>query len=207
MDAPVLQVQHGSVEVTSSIKEEIAEAVQIAPLKPAVFHTAEQSVDDPVQQKMNIPILPVKEDIAEIMHIIPQEPGEPQIVDMPAPLSHEDKVGVLQLIPRERITECTRVQVVDVPVPRFHEDMRHSRSVKKWVKNAGFGFLTFDGGSDDVFIHWKELAVEGLQQGDTVSYDTEYDDRKGIHRARHCIVISSGDTGDTELHDTGYDDR
>ena len=28
-------------------------------------------------------------------------------------------------------------------------------------------------GGDDVFVHWKELAVEGLH------HDTEYDDRKG----------------------------
>ena len=54
MDAPVLQVQHGSVEVTSSIKEEIADAVQITPLKPVVFHTAEQSVDHPTQQGTDI---------------------------------------------------------------------------------------------------------------------------------------------------------
>ena len=40
---------------------------------------------------------------------------------------------------------------------------------------------------DDVL---KELSVDGLQQGDTVSYDTEYSDREGNYRARYCIVIS-----------------
>ena len=54
INAPVLQVQHGSVEVTSPIKEEIAEAVQITPLELVVFRAAEQSVDDPVQQGMDI---------------------------------------------------------------------------------------------------------------------------------------------------------
>ena len=31
-----------------------------------------------------------------------------------------------------------------------------------------------------------------LQQGDTVSYDTEYDDRKGKYSAIRCTVTSSG---------------
>ena len=43
-----------------------------------------------------------------------------------------------------------------------------------------------DGGSDDVFIHQKELAVEGLQEVDTEPYDTRYDDRKGKCMASNC---------------------
>ena len=43
--------------------------------------------------------------------------------------------------------------------------------------------MTPDDGSDDVFIHWKEL-----QQGDTVSYDT-------LQGKAHCIVISGSDDG------------
>ena len=90
------------------------------------------------------------------------------------------------------MTECTAEQFVDVPVPQFHEDMRHSGSAKKWVKDKGFGFITPDDGSDGVFIHQKELAVEALRHGETVSYDSEYDDRN--YR-------------DTRPCDTGYDDR
>ena len=40
-------------------------------------------------------------------------------MDMPAPVSHEDKVDVLQLVPRERMTECTAEQFVRVP--QFHD--------------------------------------------------------------------------------------
>ena len=57
-----------------------------------MFRTAEQSVDDPVQQGMDIPVLSVKEEIAKIILLIPEVPMEPQIVHMPAPLSLEDKV-------------------------------------------------------------------------------------------------------------------
>ena len=114
---------------------------------------------------------------------------------------------------------------MDVPVPRFHEDMRHSGSVNNGSKTRASGLSPDDGG-DDVFMHWKELASEGLRQGDTVSYDSECDDRKGNYGARHCIVIPSGDgtprdggddvfihhqqlldTRDTAPYDTGYDDR
>ena len=43
------------------IKEETAEAVQITPPKSVVFHTAEQSVDDPAQQDMDILMLRFRE--------------------------------------------------------------------------------------------------------------------------------------------------
>ena len=43
---------------------------------------------------------------------------------------------------------------------------------------------------DDVFIHCKQqVETEGLQQGHTVSHDTEY---VGKYRASNCIVASSG---------------
>ena len=51
-------------------------------------------------------------------------------------------------------------------------------------------------GSDDVSIHCKQLSeTEELQEGDTVSYDTEHDDRKGKDRSFNCTVTSSGGGG------------
>ena len=112
---------------------------------------------------------------------------------MPIPQFHENKAKVIQLIPCDRMTECTVEQIVDVPVHSFTRTlleettvrsvgipMRHTGSVKRRFQDTGFGFITTDDGRDDVFIHWKELfEIEGLQPGDTVSQDTEYDDRKG----------------------------
>ena len=114
------------------------------------------------------------------------------------------------------------------PFPvQTHEPARSVYLLPCFFFVKGFGFMTPDDGGDDVFIYWKELAVEGLQQGDTVSYDAEYDDRKRNYRARHCIVISGSgggggtpgdggddvfihhqqlfDTGDTGPCDTEYD--
>ena len=62
-------------------------------------------------------------------------------------------------------------------------------------KDKCFGFITLDDGGDDVFTRWKELPVEGLQHGDTVLCDSDYDDRKRKYRARHCIVISGSSDG------------
>ena len=56
-------------------------------------------------------------------------------------------------------------------------------------------FFPEDGG-DDVFIHCKQLVdAEVLEQGDTVSFDREHDDRKGKHKASNCTVTSSGGGG------------
>ena len=51
----------------------------------------------------------------------------------------------------------------------------------------------FDDGVDDVFIHGEQsVDRDGLQQGNTVSYDTEYV-RKC--KASNCTVTSSGGGG------------
>ena len=63
-------------------------------------------------------------------------------------------------------------QTVDVPGGE-------TGSVKQLFQSKGFGFITPDDGGTDVFIHSKQLVdIDGLQRGNTVSYDTEYDDRR-----------------------------
>ncbi len=59
--------------------------------------------------------------------------------------------------------------------------MRHSGTVKFFNSAKGFGFISPDDGSKDVFVHVTALEAAGLQvlnEGDKVSFALE-DDRKG----------------------------
>ncbi len=52
-------------------------------------------------------------------------------------------------------------------------------TVKFFNETKGFGFITPDGGGDDIFVHVSGL-VDQIQQGDQVTYDVE-NGRKGIN--------------------------
>jgi len=70
-------------------------------------------------------------------------------------------------------------------------------TVKKFMEDKGFGFITPDDGGDDVFIHIKQCnGAESLNVGDAVSYDKEWNDRNGKYAAANCTVTSSGGGGD-----------
>merc|ERR1712007_425776 len=64
--------------------------------------------------------------------------------------------------------------------------------------DKGFGFITPDDGSEDVFVHVSVLSGE-IGQGDTVNYETEYDTRKGKWKASTVTVTAKGAGG------AGYD--
>jgi CspA family cold shock protein len=68
--------------------------------------------------------------------------------------------------------------------------------VKKFMEDKGFGFITPDDGGDDVFIHIKQCnGADSLSEGDKVSFDNEWNDRKGKYNAENCTVLSSGGGG------------
>ena len=68
--------------------------------------------------------------------------------------------------------------------------------VKKWFFEKGFGFITPDDGKDDVFVHRHALnGVESLEQGDAVTYEVEYDDRKGKWKASTCSTEGGDGSG------------
>ena len=49
-------------------------------------------------------------------------------------------------------------------------------TVKKFLDGKGFGFITPDEGSDDVFFHQSEIQIEGFrtfEEGQRVDFDLE----------------------------------
>jgi CspA family cold shock protein len=52
-----------------------------------------------------------------------------------------------------------------------------SSGVVKWFNaEKGFGFITPDGGGDDLFVHQSEIQMEGyrtLDEGQTVEFETK----------------------------------
>jgi len=75
-------------------------------------------------------------------------------------------------------TNC-RTRVTDNPADGDQE-MRVTGTVKFFNSEKGFGFITPDEGGKDVFVHIsavEQSGMQGLQDGQRVSFDTEPDKR------------------------------
>ena len=74
--------------------------------------------------------------------------------------------------------------------------MSQSGTIKKLFEDKGFGFVTPDDGSEDVFVHVKQNPdLEGCQAGDAVLFDTKWDDRKGKTNGVNAVLKNGGGGG------------
>ena len=68
-----------------------------------------------------------------------------------------------------------------------------SGTIKKFFEDKGFGFVTPDDGSEDIFVHVKDNPdLVGCQAGDAVTVNTEWDDRKGKYKGTDLSVGGGG---------------
>merc|ERR1712110_337211 len=79
--------------------------------------------------------------------------------------------------------------------------------VKKFFEDKGFGFITPDDGGEDVFVHRKchgdgQDRSAYLEEGDKVTYETDWDDRKQKYSAASCSGFKTSGGGG---YDRGYD--
>jgi len=72
-------------------------------------------------------------------------------------------------------------------------------TVKWFNESKGFGFISFDEGGDDIFVHAQDVAGNPLQDGDEVDFDIGNDRRNGKERAENV----RGGTGRPEMVDKG----
>ncbi|MBQ9578591.1 MAG: cold-shock protein [Ottowia sp.] len=66
----------------------------------------------------------------------------------------------------------------------------------KWFHNLkGFGFIAPDDRCGDVFAHYSAIQMEGyktLKEGARVSFDMEFNDRKGISATNIRVLPEEG---------------
>jgi len=78
---------------------------------------------------------------------------------------------------------------------------RQTGTVKWFNDEKGFGFITPQGGGDDLFVHFKAIESDGfksLKEGQTVSFVAEKG-QKGMQAARYLINPSLYYTN-TQIH-------
>ena len=62
-------------------------------------------------------------------------------------------------------------------------------TVARFMPDKGFGVIIPDDGSEDIFIHINQCnGAESLSEGDAVTYDSEWNDRKGKLQGNNCTV-------------------
>jgi cold shock protein len=96
------------------------------------------------------------------------------------------------------VTVAILAQVPTQTALRFLPRAMPTGVVKKFFGEKGFGFITPDDGSRDVFVHRKVNGDDNsayLEEGDKVNYEVEWDAQRGNYKASSCDGFKSGADG------------